>query len=89
MTLAKDYNQGDATHTVTMDYTDFHRVATEVQGAYSVGKQYDKNGNKTQITYPSLKVVDKAYDENNLLSTIHNQYSLAATFTPDKNSRLV
>ncbi len=89
MTLAEDYNQGSGTHTVTMGYTDLHRVATEAQGAYLVGKQYDKNGNKIQITYPSLKVVDKAYDENNLLSTIHNQNSLAATFTQDKNSRIV
>nr|WP_320015639.1 RHS repeat-associated core domain-containing protein [uncultured Desulfobacter sp.] len=78
----------DGTHTTTFAYNDYGRLVTEIQGAYEVAKLYDANGNKTQVTYPSSRVVDKTYNENDALAQILYQGSSVANFTHDRNNRL-
>ncbi|MCG8634148.1 MAG: DUF6531 domain-containing protein, partial [Desulfobacterales bacterium] len=89
MVSATDINEAAEPHTVTFTYTDLDRPATETQGTYTLAKQHDANGNTTKVTYPSGKIVDKAYDANNMLHTVHYQDTLAATAFYDKNSRPV
>nr|WP_320015636.1 RHS repeat-associated core domain-containing protein [uncultured Desulfobacter sp.] len=78
----------DGTHTTTFAYNDYGRLVTEIQGAYEVAKLYDANGNKTQVTYPSGRVVDKTYNENDALAQILYQGSSIADFNHDRNNRL-
>ena len=78
----------DSTHTTTFAYNDYGRLVTETQGSYEVAKLYDANGNKTQITYPSGRVVEKNYNENDALAEILYQGSSIANLTHDRNNRL-
>lgn len=47
-------------------------TTTETYGTnvYTIGNQYDKVSNRTKITYPSGKVVDYIYDNNNRLQDV-------------------
>ncbi len=78
----------DSTHTTTFAYNDYGCLITETQGSYEVAKLYDANGNKTQITYPSGRVVEKNYNENDALTKIIYQGSSIAKLTHDRNNRL-
>ena len=88
MILATDNNEGRTTHTTTFDYNDLSRAESETQDSYTLSRQFDGNGNKTQVTYPSSRVVDKTYDENNKLLKVYYQGNLAAEAVYDKNRRL-
>ncbi len=58
-------------------YDTLNRVTTTTQhlspNTYNLSYQYDKAGNRTQLTYPSGKTVDYDYDANDRLTSItHN-----------------
>ncbi|WP_320043631.1 hypothetical protein [uncultured Desulfobacter sp.] len=86
--LSRMVTATDGTHTTTFAYNDYGRLVTETQGAYQVAKRFDANGNKTQVTYPSGRVVDKTYNENDALAQILYQGSSVVDFTRDRNNRL-
>ncbi len=86
--LSRMVTATDGTHTTTFAYNDYGRLVTETQGSYQVAKHFDANGNKTQVTYPSGRVVDKIYNENDALAQILYQGSSVADFTRDRNNRL-
>ena len=74
MTQAVDYNApgtGDDA-TVVLAYDALNRVVSETQNGLAVSRQYDRNGNLTQSTYPGGSVVKRTYDADNLLTNVRN-----------------
>ncbi len=59
---------------IDFTYDDLNRVTSTTQRVdatnYTIDYTYDKNGNRTQIEYPSTKTVDYTYDDHDRVSLI-------------------
>ncbi|NQU40996.1 MAG: hypothetical protein HQ523_13680 [Lentisphaerae bacterium] len=92
MTNAWEYNRSGAgdDREVLFQYDALNRVSREIQNGAQVDRQYDDNGNQTQVTYPSAYVVKRTFDKNDALETLKNSAGTTtyASYTYDINSRI-